>query len=201
MFLGRIITKSKNIDTIEFVDVTSDKELAKNPSIPTLVIGKKNIEDIAGKENVHYLNKKVSDNLYWTFAKTEQRNEYERDLKAFNKMLLNQLTNSVVYKYLNIFTEPLSKIKRFITFIEHGGQKIVYISSNMLYIYSKKTVYGVSLSDLNYAGIKRNKVLAKIKQNPNNTIIVNDYFLTKNIKRAINGNKMLVPYVFFLENV
>jgi len=200
MFLGRIITKSKNIDTIEFVDVTSDKELAKNPSIPTLVIGKKNIEDIAGKENVHFLNKKVSDNLYWTFAKTEQRNEYERDLKTFNKMLLKQLTNSVVYKYLNIFTEPLSTIKRFITFVEYGGQKIIYITSNMLYIYSKKTVYGVSLLDMSYVGIKRDKILTKLKLNPNNTIITNDYFLTKSAKRAINGNKMLVPYVFFLEN-
>lgn len=81
MFIGRIITKSKNVDTIDFVDITSDKSSVNGKdgcSIPTLVIGKKNIIDIVGEDNVHYLDKKVANNLYWTFAKTEQRNEYER---------------------------------------------------------------------------------------------------------------------------
>ena len=202
MYLGRIITNSKNIKTNCFIEVTNDKTKAiGNITIPTLVIGKKNIQDIVGSENVHYLNKKVSENLYWTFAKTEQRNEYEKDLKAFNEMLLNNLLKSVEYKYLNIFTEPLYTIKRFIKFMEGNIQKIVYICNNMLYVYCKNTVYGVSLDDLYYVGIKRNKVFKKLRNNGNNIIITNDYFLTRDLKKYINGYKMLVPYVYFLQNV
>lgn len=200
MYLGRIITKSKNVETIEFVDVTNDKSLAKNCTIPTLVIGKKNIQDIAGKENVHFLNKKVSDNLYWTFAKTEQRNEYEKDLKEFNNMLLKRLVSNIQYKYLNIFTESLSTIKRFITFMNNHTPKVVYISYTMIYVYCKNTVYGISLTDLAYIGIKRDKIFRRIKQNEYNVIITNDYFLTKDVKRYIKGSKILVPYIFFLQN-
>jgi len=200
MYLGRIITKSKNVDTIEFVDVTNDKSLAKNCTIPTLVIGKKNAQELVGKENIHFLDKKISDNLYWTFAKTEQRNEYENDLRAFNDMLLNKLVNSVQYKYLNIFTEPLTKVKKFIAFMRNSNDKVVYLSSDMIYVYCRNTVYGVSMSDLQYIGISRDKIFHKLKQNQHNTIITNNYFLTKAIKKYINGSKILVPYIFFLQN-
>lgn len=200
MYLGRIITKSKNVDTIEFVDITNNKTLIDNCTIPTLVIGKKNIQGLVGENNIHFLNKKISDNLYWTFAKTENRNEYEKDLKAFNTMLLNKLSNSIEYKYLNVFTEPLSKIKKFITFMNGVSNKVVYISNNMIYVYCKKTVYGVSLDDLSYIGITRDKVIRRLKQNQNITIITNNYFLSKDIKRYINGSKILVPYIFFLQN-
>ena len=64
MYLGRIITKSKNVDTIDFVDITNDKSFAKDCTIPTLVIGKKNAQELVGKENIHFLDKKISDNLY-----------------------------------------------------------------------------------------------------------------------------------------
>lgn len=200
MYLGRIITKSKNVDTIEFVDINSDKSLTKDCTIPTLVIGKKNAQELVGKENIHFLDKKISDNLYWTFAKTEQRNEYENDLREFNNMLLNKLVNSVQYKYLNIFTEQISTVKKFIKFIYGRINKVVYVSNNMIYIYCRDTVYGVSLVDLAYIGINRDKVFNKLKKNPYNTIITNDYFLTKNIKKYINGSKILVPYIFFLQN-
>lgn len=200
MYLGRIITKSKNVDTIEFVDVTNDKSLAKNCTIPTLIIGKKNAQELVGKENVHFLDKKITNNLYWTFAKTEQRNEYENDLKSFNNMLMNNIVNSVQYKYLNIFTEPLGKIKKFIAFMRNSNDKVVYLSSDMMYVYCKKTVYGVSMNDLQYIGITRDKIYRKLKQNQHNTIITNNYFLTKGIKKYINGSKILVPYIFFLQN-
>ena len=201
MYLGRIITKSKNIETSCFIDVTNNKELAKNPEIPTLVIGKKNIEGIVGTDKVHFLDKNVGTNLYWTFAKTEQRNEFEKDLKAFKDMLLKKLVNNIEYKYLNIFTEKLTIIKRFIKFIKGNTQKVIYLSNHMIYVYCKNTIYGISLDDLQYIGIKRTKIINELKSNDNNTIITNDYFLTKDVKRYINGSKMLVPYIYFLQNV
>jgi hypothetical protein len=49
MNIGRIITKNKNIDTLDFVDVTSDISSIDN-FVPTLIIGKKQAEEIYGKE-------------------------------------------------------------------------------------------------------------------------------------------------------
>ena len=201
MYLGRIITKSKNVETIDFVDVTYDKSLVENCTIPTLTIGKKNAIELVGKENVHFLDKKIRDNLYWTFAKTEQRNEYEHDLKKFNDMVLKKIVSGIEYKNLNIFIEPISKIKKFIHFMNGSAKKVIYSSYSMLYVYCKNTVYGISLSDLEYIGVTRKKIYSKLYKNKNNIIITNDYFLTKEIKKCINGNKILVPYVYFLQNV
>lgn len=203
MFIGRIITKSKNVDTIDFVDVTSDKSSVNGKdgcSIPTLVIGKKNIIDLVGEDNVHYLDKKVANNLYWTFAKTEQRNEYERDLESFNKLLLDKLLHGVEYRYVNIFQRSLSELKKFITFMYSPLDKAVYVNRDMLYIYCKKVVYGVSLTDLNYVGITTEKVLKKIYKQRHNRVIYNDYFLKKSLRKQLNMSKILVPYLFFLQN-
>ena len=203
MFIGRIITKSKNVDTIDFVDITSDKSSVNGKdgcSIPTLVIGKKNIIDIVGENNVHYLDKKVANNLYWTFAKTEQRNEYERDLESFNKLLLDKLLHGVEYRYVNIFQRSLSDLKKFITFMLSPLDKAIYVSRDMMYIYCKKVVYGVSLTDLNYVGITTEKVLKKIYKQRHNRVIYNDYFLKKSLRKQLNMSKILVPYLFFLQN-
>lgn len=199
-YIGRIITKSKNVETIDFVEVTDNKSLIEDCTIPTLIIGKKNVEELVGKENVRFLDKKISNNLYWTFAKTEQRNEYEKDLKSFNNMLINKLINNVQYKFFNIFTESLARIKQLIRFINSTREKIIYISNNMLYIYYENKVCGVSLTDLSYIGVKRDKVLKKLKSNSYNKIITNDYFLTNAIKKQINSSKILIPYMYFLEN-
>lgn len=201
MYLGRIITKSKTVDTIDFVDITSDKSLVtQNCDIPTLVIGKKNAEEIFGSENIHFLDRKISNNVYWTFAKTERRNEYERDLRDFNNLIISRLNKSIKYKFINIFTESLSTIKDFIKLISSNTFKVVYISNLQLYVYYDNVVYGMSLLDLNYIGIKKNKVIDKLKSNPYNKIVMNDYFLTRTMKKCINNSKILVPYVFFLEN-
>ena len=203
MFIGRIITKSKNVDTIDFVDITSDKSSVNGKdgcSIPTLVIGKKNIIDLVGEDNVHYLDKKVANNLYWTFAKTEQRNEYERDLESFNKLLLDKLLHGVEYRYVNIFQRSLSDLKKFITFMCSPLDKAIYVSRDMMYIYCKKVVYGVSLTDLNYVGITTEKVLKKIYKQRHNRVIYNDYFLKKSLRKQLNMSKILVPYLFFLQN-
>ena len=49
--------------------------------LPKLIIGlelsKRHID------NFSIIEKKANDNLYWTFKKTEKRNDYEKDLNNF----------------------------------------------------------------------------------------------------------------------
>ena len=74
MYIGRIITKNKNINTLDFVDVTKNVGSIDNFT-PTLIIGKKKAEEIYGKENIKVLDKKITNNVSWTFDKVERRNE------------------------------------------------------------------------------------------------------------------------------
>lgn len=201
MYLGRIITNSRKIDTIDMVDITNDLSLVSDNTIPTLVIGKQNAIDAYGVEKIHFMNRQIDKNHFWTFGKTERRNDYEKDLKSFNELLVNSLSKNVNYHNFNIFTESLDKIKQFIRFIDLKEKKVVYVTDKQAYIYHNNKVYGLSFDDLEYIGVKRDKVIHRLKRNYYNQVITNEYFLSKNMKKVINGSKILVPYIYFVDKM
>lgn len=197
-YIGRIITKSKNIEPLDFVEVTDDKEKI-DKSIPTLIIGKQTAESIYGKDKIHLLDKKIEDNVYWTFGKLEKRTEFENDLETFNNIILKNLLETVNYVYFNIFTMSMSCIKRFIKYLSNDIDKVIYRFGDHLYVLCNNSVVGISMIDLEYIGIDKNSVIQKIEKNTHNKIINNDYFISKNLKNKLNGNKIIVPYLYFLK--
>ena len=197
MYIGRIITKAKNLETVDFVDITQQLDIT-DKTTPTLIIGKQNAEKIYGKENVHVLDKKIEDNVYWTFGKLERRNDFERDLLSFNKMLVKKLFKSVQYEYFNVYTSGYSDIKALLTKIDRNKGNVCYVSDRDLYLLIENSVYGISFRDLNYIGVDKEKVINRIKRNRSNKIITNDYFISKNMKKYINNATFMVPYIYFL---
>lgn len=197
MNIGRIITKNKNIDTLDFVDVTENFGSVDN-FVPTLIIGKQNAENIFGKEKIRVLDKNIESNIYWTFDKTEKRNEFERDLNEFNNMLVKTINKNIKYEFFNVFTEPIYRIKKLIKFIKSNNEKYIYIYNEHIYMYYQNKVYGLSLSDVKYLGINPKKVLNMFKTNKNNHITYNTDFLSNKMKKIIKDNKILIPYFYFL---
>ena len=68
------------------------------------------------------------------------------------------------------------------------------------YCLKNKKVVGLSLDDLEYIGIRKEKVISKIKENNKNFVFFNDYFIKNNIKKQINGNKIVIPYLYSIKN-
>lgn len=197
MYIGRIISNKENIDTLDFVDVTKNIGSIDN-FIPTLIIGKKKAEEIYGKENIKVLDKKITDNVSWTFDKVERRNEYERDLKAFNDSLIKTIKKNIKYEFFNIYIEPISRIKKLISFIKSPKIKYIYIFNDHIYMYYKNIVYGISLSDIQYLGINKNRILRLLNSNSSNIIVENHDFLSKKMRQIIKEDKILIPYLYFL---
>lgn len=197
MYIGRIISNKENIDTLDFVDVTKNIGSIDN-FIPTLIIGKKKAEEIYGKENVKVLDKKITNNVSWTFDKVERRNEYERDLKTFNDSLIKTIKKNIKYEFFNIYIEPISRIKKLISFIKSPKIKYIYIFNNHIYMYYKNIVYGISLSDIQYLGINKNRILRLLNSNSSNIIVENNDFLSKKMRQIIKEDKILIPYFYFL---
>jgi hypothetical protein len=197
MNIGRIISNKENIDTLDFVDVTENIGSIDN-FIPTLIIGKKKAEEIYGKENIKVLDKKITNNVSWTFDKVERRNEYERDLKAFNDSLIKTIKKNIKYEFFNIYIEPISRIKKLIAFIKSPKIKYIYIFNDHIYMYYKNIVYGISLSDIQYLGINKNRILRLLNSNSSNIIVENNDFLTKKMRQIIKEDKILIPYLYFL---
>lgn len=194
MFLGRIISNSKQLDVPFFIEIT-DK--CDNYSIPTLIIGKKRAIELFSAENIHVLDKKIQENVYWTFAKNERRVDFEEDLKNFINLLVKKIDFSVNYYFINIFTEKYSFLKKFINYIYSDELKSVYVTKKHIYIYSGKSVIGLSRYDLDYIGVDSDKVINKIKSNPKN-IVFTENEIRPDIVKFSKSNNIIVPYLYYI---
>lgn len=197
MYIGRIITKNKNINTLDFVDVTDNFGSIDN-FVPTLVIGKKNAENFFGKHNIKVLDKHINDNIIWTFDKTERRNEYENELLKFNSNLIKNINKNIKYEFFNFFIEPCSRVKKLLRFVKGNSDKYIYINNEHVYMYFNDKIYGFSLTDIEYMGVSKNKVLTLLKSNEHNHIVYNKDFLSQKMRNIIKDSNILVPYFYFL---
>lgn len=194
MCIANIVTKRK---------ITFDSLICKCKSIndidstkPTLIIGWEEVKSIYGK-NISILEKQIDEKTFWTFDKTERRNDYEKDINAFYFFIIKDLINNIKYKYINVITAKYSLIKRFLNFIKSDKKKYIYIDYNrFVFIYCDGVVCGVSLDDLRYMDININKCLNILKSNKNNCILENDSFLSIKLKRIIGNDKMIIPYLY-----
>lgn len=197
MYIAKIITNMRKIDTIDFVERTNKVD-SIDESVPTLIIGKELAESICGKENIHVLDKKIRKNLFWTFTKLEKRSEYEIDIEKFNSFVTSKLLDMVKYTFINIYYEPLNRIKRLILFLTNNEEKHIYVTKRHIYIYYMGKVFGISLDQIRYVGVDEKKIIKLIKRGENNKLFFNDNFVSYRMRKMIGNNSIIVPYLHFL---
>lgn len=197
MYIARIITNMRKIDTIDLVERTNKVDDI-DENIPTLIVGKELAESICGKENIHVLDKKIRKNLFWTFARLEKRNEYEIDIEKFNSFVIDKLLSMVKYTFFNIYYEPLIRIKRLISFVANDEEKHFYVTKKHIYIYYDGNVFGISFDQIRYIGINDKKIMSLIKRGKNNKVFFNDDFIGYRLRGMLGSNSVIVPYLHFL---
>jgi len=190
--LGYIVTDRKINGVKDFVGVVNDISLA-DPTKPVLIVGIK----LAKKyiDNFSILDKKVNDKLFWTFKKTEKREDFENDINNFYNYIIYNISNNIKYYYINILKLKYNKIKKLYNIIFSSEKKYIYISNNMMYfLHNEKDVFGISVSILEFLNIDIKKLFKKIYSNENNIICTNMSNCVKSIKTEIGNKKYVVPY-------
>lgn len=195
-YIANIITKSR-LDVGEYINVTKDITKA-DLTIPTLIIGWAMVKEIY--PNADILNKQISETVYWTYSNREKRQEYEPDLAKFIKNAFSRLETSIKYTFFNVLTNPLSRNKCLLKYINSPITKIVYITDKHIFIYDSKQVTGVSLSDLEFYGFERERIIDILKRNSYNRLVFSDSFLNFKIKRSIGDNGKIVPFLYSIKN-
>ena len=191
--LGRIYTNKKTFKSIQFIDVNPIGHYFEDENIPTLLIGKKDIDGLGYK--LSFLNKEIKKNLFWTYSKTERRNEYEIDVLNFYKFIFSTVYKNIKYANICIYTMGFSKFKKLLNLINDNSiKKVIYIKHNHIYIYFDNVVYGISLSEIKYCGINENKVIDLLISGKNCNIITNDNFIKNDIKVFLSNRDYLIPY-------
>lgn len=192
--LGYIISDNVINEKNSFVGYVNDISEA-DPTKPILYIGYKNAKKVEGYKNI--LDKKIKDNIFWTFKKTESRSDYEIDLENFYKYIINNILDNKNYYYINIIYIKYNKLKKLYNILfNYREQKYIYISKNMIYFQYENNTYGISLSLLEYMGISTEKILQRIKSNKSNNIIYDKTEKVHKILKEVGyDNKYSIPYL------
>lgn len=192
--LGYVISDNIIKEKNDFVGYVKDISEA-DPTKPILYIGYKKAKKVEGYKSI--LDKKINDNTFWTFKKTESRSDYEIDLEKFYIYIINNILYNINYYYINIIYIKYNKLKKLYNILfNYTKQKYIYISKNMIYFQYEDNTYGISLNLLEYMGINQNKILQRIRSNRSNIIIYdNNEKVHKILKEIGYDNRYAVPYL------
>lgn len=193
-YLANIYTKSK-LDIEPFFNVVDDENKLID-GIPTLIIGWDSVKSLYGDINI--LDKKVKDNIYWTFGKRERRNVMEVDVQKFKKKAMSIVSNNVKYKFFNILTAKNDKKKSFYALLKDTRRKTIFSFNNMLYIYvdGTDTVVSISLRDVDYIGGDVKKIFSTLYGNKFVKVANDNDLKDTNAKLFFKDNIYLIPYIF-----
>ena len=193
-YLANIYTKSK-LDIEPFFNVV-DNEKKLIDGIPTLIIGWDSVKSLYGDVNI--LDKKVKDNIYWTFGKRERRNVMEVDVQKFKKKAMSIVSNNIKYKFFNILTAKNDKKKSFYLLLKDTRHKTIFSFNNMLYIYidGTDTVVSISLRDVEYIGGDVKKIFSTLYNNKFVKVANDNELKDTNAKLFFKDNIYLIPYIF-----
>jgi|YelNatPaOPRAMG01_1025707.scaffolds.fasta_scaffold64540_2 hypothetical protein len=196
-YIANIITQNP-IKIEEFIKISNnfnDIDL----TLPTLIIGWDFVKSLFPDKHLSILDDKISENLYWTFSKHEKRTIYEESLNKFYNLIIKNIDNNIKYYYCNILTMRYNMAKKLILFFNSDVDKDIYISqTSFVYAFCKDFIIGFSLYDLEYIGVKRNKVLHMLYNNKCNDIFYDTSFLSSKIKEISYSNKIIIPYIHSL---
>jgi len=189
--LGYIITDRKLNDVEGFVEQVKDMTDADSTK-PILIIGWGNARLHQGYKSI--LEKELAPGVFWTFKKSENRSEFEQDIKNFYRYIYDDILDNIEYYYINILNLRYSKLKKLYNIFNSKERKNIYISDNLLYTLYDGKVFGVSLDVLEYCGVKRDKVLSLLSSNPANRMFDNSPKWMIRLCKHLGNKKYAVPY-------
>ena len=192
MVLGYIITDRKLLNIKGFVRQVSDMSMA-DPTKPVLVVGWEKAKNLEGYKNI--LTKQISERIFWTFKKNEDRSSFNADLELFYSYIIDYALRNVKYYYINPLRLKISSVKKIINYVKSPHGVCIYISNDMVYmLYEGTSVCGFSLKILDYIGVKHEKILDLIRSNKNNKIFDETSSLSLKMSRLLPNKRYALAY-------
>ena len=119
--LGYIVSKNKIKEKFEFIEIVSDYEMVKDKNKPILIVGLEEARKNASSFSI--IEKKIGDDLFWTFGKREKKIDYDKDIEAFQEYVIKKHINLIQYHYINVLKLNLKSIKRLLHIIKNDDKK------------------------------------------------------------------------------
>ena len=184
----------KKINGLDVSVAQVDDVLKADPLRPILIVGWEK-----AKHNELYksiLDKQLSENLFWTFSKTESRSDFEDDLKKFYSICYDKVVASIRYYYVNLLSISHKKLIELCKIVSDPSvRKNIYIHKSMVYVPYKGNVLGVSLSVAEFCKVSEDRIRRFILSTKSNVIVDDSNFKVKKIVRNLENKRYAVPYL------
>lgn len=193
MKIANIVSTSKVDCPEEFNVVNSIDNIIDG--LPTLIIGYEVVDKLFPDFDV--FNISLGEDKYWTFKRTEKRDKYEADLKWFISKVYTDLTNQLIYVFVDPIQYRGKTLIKIVRKIYSLKDPIAFLNKQMLYVYGDGFIFGIDLKLLAFMGVNTEKIKTKIKNitgvfldEPN---LIIDY--KKNLE-ALGGKVRYLPYLY-----
>ena len=161
--VGNIVTEDGITSIPNNFNVINFESYEKELSIPTLFVGWENTKKILPQSSI--LNKKIADNLYWTFSPTEKRTIFENDLKSFIQKSYHDYTKNIPYYALDPVILKIKTTEELIQKLQKFTESFTYLYGNrIVYIYHNSSIISLDLELLKFISFDSNEVLEYLKK-------------------------------------
>jgi hypothetical protein len=197
MHIANIVTNS-NITVDKYFNISNSLDNIIQ-DLPTLIIGWDIVKTI--NPDVDFIDKKLSDNIFWTFKKSERRDIYQEDLYNFITYCYKNLIKDIDYSFIDLITLTDSEIKESFNNIKKCKKSATYQYNDMIYVYCDNTIYGIDLKLVKYLDYDVKKTIEKIKTN-SFVFLSGDQILIeyKDIIESLDNEVKYVPYLYTIEH-
>jgi hypothetical protein len=197
MKIANIVSTSKVEAPEEFNVVQSVNEIIDG--LPTLIIGYEIVDRLYPDFDI--TNIYIGENKYWTFKRTEKRDKYESDLKWFISKVYADLTNQLIYVFVDPIQYRGKTLIKIVKKIYSLRDPIAFLNEEMLYVYGDGFIFGIDLKLLAFMGVDTGKIKTRI--NTISSVFLSDIKILIEYKKNIEAleNKVrYLPYLYSIRN-
>ncbi len=191
--IGNIISSNElkvdeNFNVVDSMDKAID-------GLPTHIICLDNVRKI--ETDLNFVDRKLSDNTYWTFNKQERRVLFEEDLFYFIENSYKFIKENIEYIFIDFVLFSDNKINKVFNRIKESNNNISFLHNKMMYIYTNDFIFGIDLRQIEFMGYNVDSFLKKIK-NLSKVFLDNDEILIeyKNKLGMLEDDVKYVPLLY-----
>ena len=197
MKFANIVTKTQINVSQDFNVVESMDDIIHG--LPTLIIGFDLTDKLFPNYDVGEI--KVTDNIYWTTKRTENRDKHNFEFEWFKFFVYHELVKNINYVFVDPIQYKKKSLLKILKKIYNLKNKITYHHKDMMYIYGEGFVFGIDLKLLKYIGLNVDKIKDKIIKLSSVFLRHDDIFIEyKNIIEDLENQVRFLPFLYSVRN-
>jgi len=108
--------------------------------------------------NQKITNKKISDNIFWTFSEKEKRSENLTDVEKFKVNCVSKFESKYRYYFINPFEIGFTNVKKLINKMDDKKSGYYYFDGRYFFVLIDNIIFGLDTEFLSLISVTKDKI-------------------------------------------